>query len=64
MRFWVRKWRVPRENFEFDSSVGEATDLIELHTDIKNDNSESSSGRVLQGLVGVWFVESRFLDRH
>jgi hypothetical protein len=43
MRFWVRKWGVPRENFEFDSSLGEATNLIELHTDIKNNDSESPS---------------------
>lgn len=42
----VQEVVVPRDNLEFDSTAGEASDLIVLHTDIEGQDSDRSTRRV------------------
>jgi hypothetical protein len=36
--FWIWEGRIPGEDLELDSSFGETTDLVELQTNIENDD--------------------------
>ena len=39
MGFWVGELRIPRQDFEFDTTFSETTDLVEFHADIEDNDS-------------------------